>query len=249
VDGLEKIELLKIPINIIPPEKVEEIAYKLLSEKKPASIVLLSYFDLLKARSAGEYRDFVLNASLVIPISKSIISGAKFLKLTPPIRYMPFDFIVNLLTSLEKREQSVYLLGGKPAALLKTEKNIRQTFPSLRVIGRYPGYYKKQNEQTIITMIRKSTPSLLLVGQGVHGREKWLAHNNEKLGRGIHLWCSDIFDVFAERRKYPSRALFNLGLEWAGYFIQKPVRFFRVFPFLYYNILLLITRIAQKGKS
>jgi N-acetylglucosaminyldiphosphoundecaprenol N-acetyl-beta-D-mannosaminyltransferase len=247
VDGLERIELLKVPLDVVPAEKLEEIVYTLLAEKRGRDIVLLSVWDLLRARRQGEYRSYVLNAALVIPISKSLVSGAKFLKLRQPVRYMPFDFIINLLTILEKREQPVYILGGKPPVLAKTEKNIRQTFPRLRVIGRYPGYFKKQNEETIITMIRKSTPALLLAGQGIRGREGWLAHNRTQLNPGLRLWCSDIFDVFSERRKRPSRWVFNLGVEWMGYCLQKPARFFRVFSYFYYKIALIITRLSPKS--
>ncbi|MDR2491352.1 MAG: WecB/TagA/CpsF family glycosyltransferase [Spirochaetaceae bacterium] len=249
MDGLEKIELLKVPLTIAPAEKMEEIVYALLSAGRGKDIVLLSVWDLLRARRNGEYRNFVVNAGLVIPISKSLVHGAKFLKKTLPVRYMPFDFIVNLLTILEKREQPVYLLGGKPAILLKTEKNITQTFPRLRVIGRCPGYFKKHNEDVIITMIRKSTPALLLVGQGVHGRERWVAHNGGRLNPGLRLWCSDIFEVFAERKKRPSRRVFQLGLEWIGYCFQKPVRFFRIFLYLYYNVLLLGTRLSKNSNE
>jgi N-acetylglucosaminyldiphosphoundecaprenol N-acetyl-beta-D-mannosaminyltransferase len=137
-------------------------------------------------------------------------------------------------------------LGGKPPVLSKTEKNIRQTFPRLRIIGRYPGYFKKQNEPTIITMIRKSTPALLLIGQGVPGRERWLAHNSAHLNPGLRLWCSDMFDVFSEHRKRPSRWVFNAGLEWIGYCFQKPARFFRVFLYIYYKILVLASRLSRK---
>jgi N-acetylglucosaminyldiphosphoundecaprenol N-acetyl-beta-D-mannosaminyltransferase len=225
---------------------MEDIVYSLLAKGKGADIVLLSVWDLLRARRSGEYRSFVRNAALVVPISRSIVKGAKFLKLPQPVRYMPFDFIINLLTILEKREQPIYLLGGKPPVLTKTEKNIRETFPRLRIIGRYPGYFKKQNESTIITMIRKSTPSLLLAGEGLHGREKWLARNSAALNPGLRLWCSDIFEVFSEHRKRPSRWAFNAGLEWVGYCFQKPARIFRIFPYFYYNILLLADRLSKK---
>jgi N-acetylglucosaminyldiphosphoundecaprenol N-acetyl-beta-D-mannosaminyltransferase len=249
VDGLERIELLKVPLDVVPADKLEEVVYALLAEGRGRDIVLLSVWDLLRARRQGEYRSYVQNAALVIPISKSLVRGAKFLKLRPPVRYMPFDFVISLLTILEKREQSVYILGGKPPVLAKTEKNIHQTFPRLRIIGRYPGYFKKQNEELIVKIIRKSTPALLLAGQGIRGREGWLAHNRTLLNPGLRLWCSDIFDVFSERRKRPSRWVFNIGFEWIGYCLQKPVRFFRVFSYFYYKAVLIAARLAPKEKT
>jgi len=137
--GKERVKLLNVPVDNIAPEQLSEFIYDLLKEKKEHNIVLLSLWDLLRARGNNDYRSYVQRASLVIPISKSLVSGIKFLTGVKAHRYMPFDFIVSLLTILEAREFSCYLLGGKTKIVLKTEKNIRQTFPKLRIVGRFPG--------------------------------------------------------------------------------------------------------------
>jgi N-acetylglucosaminyldiphosphoundecaprenol N-acetyl-beta-D-mannosaminyltransferase len=242
----QTVRLLNVPIDIIAPEQLSEYVYELLKDKKEHNIVLLSLWDLLRARRNSDYRYYIQRASLVIPISKSLISGIKFLKGKKAYRYMPFDFIVSMLTILETREFSCYLLGGKTKIILKTEKNIRQTFPKLRIVGRFPGYFKRHDEPTIIKAIKKASPSLLLVGKGVRGGEKWIARNNLPLGDGMRLWCSDIFEVFAEKKKHPSRSVFDHGLEWIGYTFQKPYKFFRLFPYIYYKILLIIYKLFKK---
>jgi len=241
------VNLLKVPVDIISPEQLGPFIYELLKEEKEYNIVLLSLWDLLRARRSGEYRSYILKASLVIPISKSIVTGIKFLTGKKAYRYMPFDFVISLLTILENREHSCYLLGGKTKVLLKTEKNLRQTFPKLRIVGRFPGSFKKQEEATIIKAIKKASPSLLLVGDGVRGHEYWIPRHNLSLGKGLRLWCSDIFDVFAEKKKHPSRAAFDNGLEWIGYCFQKPYKFLRVFPYMYYKLLLLFHKIFGKN--
>jgi N-acetylglucosaminyldiphosphoundecaprenol N-acetyl-beta-D-mannosaminyltransferase len=239
-------------LDIVPQEALTEKIYEFLTPEKDGrikgkNIVLLSLWDLLRARGTNEYRDFVQNAAMVLPISKSLIGGARFLTGKTPVRYMPFDFIINLLTILENRELSAYLLGAKPRILKKTEKNIRQTFPRLRIVGRFIGNFKRQSESTILEAIRKASPSLLLIGKGVHGGERWLTRNSAFLNSGLRLWCSDIFDVFAERKKRPSRAAFDRGVEWVGYCFQHPLHFFRLFPYIYYRILLLVYRLFKKN--
>lgn len=238
-----RVKLLNVPIDIVTPDQLGPLVYELLAAKEPQNIVLLSLWDLLRVRRNSEYRGYVQRAALVIPISKSLINGARFLTGKKPVRYMPFDFVINLLNILENRNFSAYLLGGKRKILLKTEKNISQTFPRLRIVGRYIGAFKHQEEPAIIEAIRKSSPSLLLTGKGVRGGELWIARNNAKIGNGLRLWCSDLFDVFAEKKKRPSRTVFEHGLEWIGYCFQKPYKFFRFFLYIYYLILLLIYRI------
>jgi N-acetylglucosaminyldiphosphoundecaprenol N-acetyl-beta-D-mannosaminyltransferase len=242
----ERVTLLKVPVDIVPQDRLTEAVYELLAAGKGQNIVLLSLWDLLRARRSGEYRSFVLNAALVIPISKSLIGGIRFLTGKTAVRYMPFDFVINLLTILEGREFSVYLLGGKRRVLQKTEKNIRQTFPRLRIVGRYIGAFKRHEEATILEAVRKASPSLLLVGRGISGGEHWIVKNNAHLSRGLRLWCSDLFDVFAERKKRPSRKTFDRGLEWVGYCVQNPLKLFRIFPYCYYKLLLLVYRLFKK---
>ena len=242
----QRVKLLTVPVDILTPDQLGPVVFDLLSSGKEQNIVLLSVWDLLRARRNSEYRGYIMRAALVIPISKSIISGISFLTGKKAVRYMPFDFTISLLGILEKREFSVYLLGGKKKILLRAEKYIHQTFPRLHIVGRYAGYFKRQEEAILTQAIRKAAPSLLLTGKGVRGEERWIAKNNAILGNGLRLWCSDLFDVFAERKKHPSRATFENGLEWIGYCFQNPLKFLRIFPFIYYKLLLLFYKLFVK---
>ena len=244
---IERINLLKVPIDILPPDQLEDYILELAKSNEPKNIVLLSLWDLLRARRNGEYRNYVLDAALVIPISKSLVGGARFITKKTPVRYMPFNFIVAVLTALEKREHSVYILGGKRTTLKKAENNIKQTFPKLRIVGRFTGRFKHQDEPVILEAVRKAAPSLLLVGSRIRGREKWLARYN-KQNPGMRLWGSDILEVFAEQRKRPSASAFNKGMEWFGFCVRNPLRIFRFFPYMYYKILLVIYRLFKNKK-
>jgi N-acetylglucosaminyldiphosphoundecaprenol N-acetyl-beta-D-mannosaminyltransferase len=245
----ERIRVLKVPLDIVHPEDLQNIIYDLLSDAGSGNgktIVLLSLWDLLRARRNNEYRSYVLNAALVIPISKSLVSGARFLTGKTPYRYMPFNFIINVLTILEKRELTVYLLGSRSRILQKTEKNIRQTFPRLRIVGRHVSTFRRQEEAGIVEAIRKAAPHLLLAGRGIRGEEIWIGRNSARLGGGLKLWCSDLFDVFAEKKRRPSDAVFERGLENFGYCLRSPLKFFRFFSYLRYKFLLLLYKLSHR---
>jgi len=244
--------LLKVPLDIVPPEELPDIINSLLPSmdktgtvmrNKGRNIVLLSLWDLLRARRRGAYRNYVLGAALVLPISKSIVSGARFMTGRKLARYMPFNFVISLLTILERREDTVYLLGGKSSVLRKTEKNINSTFPRLRIVGRFAGAIHKQEEPAIVEAIRKVSPSLLLAGKGIRGDELWIARNENSLNSGFRLWCSDLFDVFAEKKRRPSETIFVNGLESIGYCFRNPLLLFRIFPYIQYKLLLFFHKV------
>jgi len=240
---IERTTLLRVPLDIVSPEQLEDAINRLLETGTGQNIILLSLWDLLSARNQYEYRPYVQRAAMIIPISKSLVKGVWFLKRKKVYRYMPFDFVINLLSILENREQSIYLLGGKMRSLKRAEKNLRQTFPRLRIVGRFVGNFKHLEEATIFQAIRKASPSLILVGKGVKGGERWLARNDTNLNNGLRLWCSDLFDVFAERRRRPSRKVFERGFEWIGFCFYRPLHILRIVPFFYYKLLLFIYKL------
>lgn len=244
----ERVHLLKIPVDIVEPDRLSLLIFQMLTEGKEQNIVLLSLWDLLRARRNAEYRDYIQKAALVVPISKSIARGIQFLHGKQAVRYMPFDFVISLLTILETSEFSSYLLGSRKRVLIKAEKNIRDTFPALRIVGRYKGWFRRQDEALIIKAISKASPSLLLVSKGVRGGEFWIARNSNRLGKGLRLWCSDLFDVFAERKHHPSRKRFAMGLDWIDYCLYSPAKVFRFFPYMLYNMLLLLYKIFRIGQ-
>ncbi len=240
--SISRITVLGVPVDILPEDRIDDLV-STLGDGRNHQIVLLSLWDLMRARRSGDYRSMVAGASLVIPISLSIVKGARFLKKPEPVRYMPFEFVVKLLSALERKNKSVYLLGASRATLQKAEANIKSTFPGLRVVGRYAGHYPKQIEASIVEAVRKATPTLLLVGAGVPGRERWIPRNLPRFNAGLYLWCSDLFEVFAERRGKPSRELFRRGLEWIPYTAQRPWRVYRACIYLWYKVLLLVARL------
>jgi len=227
-------------------EKLPDLLYELLETGESHHIVLLSLWDLLRARKNIEYRSYVEKAALVIPISKSIVGGIRFLTGKTVPRVMPFEFFIKTLAALEERGKSVYLLGAQSKSLKIAERNMKHTFPKLRVVGRCTGDFKRAEETTILTAIRKAGPSLLLVAKGVPGDERWLARNKGNFGPGIQIWCSDLFDVFAKRKHRPGKKTFERGLEWVGYTLHNPLRIFRIFPYLYYKILLLFYKLFRR---
>jgi N-acetylglucosaminyldiphosphoundecaprenol N-acetyl-beta-D-mannosaminyltransferase len=241
----KRISVLRIPLDVLPEDKIEEAVKRLLQSEKTQQIILLSVWDLMRARRNTEFRAMVNNAGLVIPISLSLVKGARFLKRELPIRYMPFDFIIKLLGALEASGRTVYLLGSRKKTIKTAERNIKATFPGVRVVGRYSGFYKRSMEADIVQAVRKATPSLLMVGRGVPGKERWIPRNLKHFESGLFLWCDDVFDIFAEKRKRVSRGTFRRGLEWIPYTFARPWKFIRIFTFFWFKALLLAYRVNK----
>jgi len=242
-DRVQRIAVLKVPVDIVQPDDLEPVIQAMYTDGKNHQIVLLSRADLMRARRSPEFRTMVAGASLVIPISMSIIRAARFLRRPVPVRYEPFDFIVRVLTILERRTRSAYLFGTSRRNLALAEKNLRDTFPGLRIVGRHPGSVPRDYMPKVVEAIRKATPTILLVGRLVPGGERWIPRNLGHFASGIHLWCSDVFDVFAERRRRPPERMFARGTEWLYYLPRHPWNVFRIWTALRFGVVALWHRI------
>ena len=123
---------LGVPLDILKEEDIENAILELLNKNEVAQIVFLSTWDILKARKRGEFRDMVLSSSLCLPVSKSIIKGASFLKKTVPTRHYPFKTIIAILNVINNYSKSLYMLGATKKSLAIAEDNVKSTFKDLK---------------------------------------------------------------------------------------------------------------------
>ncbi len=244
--SIERINLIGVPVDVCGPENLESALLELLAKPGTKQIVFLSIWDLLKARRKNDFSECVQNADLVLPISKSIIRGAKFLKKPIPVRYNPFTAVIQVLSILDSHYKSLYLLGAHKKTLLKAERNVHDTFPGLRVVGRYSGYYSKQDEDDVVQAIFKSQPSLVLVSEGIKDKNCWAYKRRNRFSSSIFLYYKDCFGIFADRIRRVNEKTFEWGHEIFVELVHNPFKIFLLFPYFWYKIVLLWYKLFRK---
>lgn len=238
-EKLKRIKVLDVPVDSIDPDMAAQAIVELLDNGVHNQIVFLSLRGLLKARHDPELARCLRDAALVLPTSLAIVRGARFLGTGRLSLFNPFEFIIRLLSVVEKRKGSVYILGSRKSLLETAEENLLGSFHDIRVVGRFNGFFPRGIEADIVTAIKKSSPSLVLVGTGVTGKERWLLRHKREFNPGISLWADNCFEVFAGTEKQVSRKLHAMGLGILSGIGRRPWRIVLVFPYLYYQILLL----------
>ena len=244
--AIERINLIGVPVDVCEPENLESALLELLAKPGTKQIIFLSIWDLLKARRKNDFSECVKNADLVLPISKSILKGAKFLKKPIPVRYNPFTAVIQVLSILDSHYKSLYLLGARKKTLLKAERNVHDTFPGLKVVGRYAGYYSKQDEDDVVQAIFKSQPSLVLVSEGIKDKNCWAYKRRNRFSSSIFLYYKDCFGIFADRIKRVNEKTFERGHEIFVEFLHNPFKIFLLFPYFWYKIVLLWYRLFRR---
>ena len=245
--AVKRVEILGVPVDICAPQDLESVVMEMISKPGTKQIMFLSVWDLLKARRRkNSFRECVRSADLVLPISRSILSGAKFLKEDVPVRYNPFNTLISILTVLENHRKSLYMLGERKKALMTAEKNVSYTFPNLQIVGRYVGFYPKSVENDIIAAIYKAAPSLVLMSDGIKEKDCWSYNRRNQFSSSIFLYYRDAVGIFGERRTRVGEKTFDRGLEIWVEILHNPLKLFLIFPYMKYVLLLVWKRLFGK---
>jgi len=245
---MKRIDLLGVPVDVCQPEELEGEILKILDKTGTKQIVFLSIWDLLKARNKKKDLCACLkDADLIIPISKSILSGAKFLKKSDiPVRYNPFDVTILLLSIIDQHYKTLFLLGGHKKTLQQAERNVHETFPNVRIVGRYVGYFPKDCEADVVTAMYKASPSVALLSEGIKEKNLWAYHRRNRFSSSIFLFYNDCLGIFSKRIKRVSAKTFERGHEIWTEIAHNPFKMVFVFPFFYYIMSLLWYRLFRK---
>ena len=247
--AVQRIKLLGVPVDILPPQDMETEILELLAKPGTKQIVFMSVWDLLKARRKNDYAQCVREADLVLPVSKSILRGARFLKKEVPVRYNQFTAVISILSVLENHYKSLYLLGGRKKALMAAERNVRSTFPGLQIVGRYVGYYPKAVENDIVQAIFKASPSLALVSDGIREKDCWSYTRRNRFSSSIFLYYRDGIGIFSERIKRIKEKTFERGLEIWSEILHNPLKLCLIFPYIYYIVCLLWYKLFKRNDA
>jgi N-acetylglucosaminyldiphosphoundecaprenol N-acetyl-beta-D-mannosaminyltransferase len=149
----------------------------------------------------------------------------------------------------EADNKSVYLLGsGSDEVVKRTEENLKQKFPNLKVVGWGSGPGIKEsnvsvqpfNNSTGLIMdagenvkiledINQAKPDILFVAFGMGKQEKWIVENLKKIpGVKIAMGVGGAFDYISGSVKRAPLLLRKIGLEWLYRLVKQPRRVVRI---------------------
>lgn len=248
VTSIQRIRLLGVPVDIIPEDEIPVIARQFAEQEGHKPVIFLTYARFMRARRDPDFLGQLNRAALVVPVSKSLELGCRFLRLPELVRHYPFDFTIRFLGALEEKRRTLYLLGEHHESVQTIAANMRTSFPGLTLVGRHTGHYHRDKEEPILQAIQKSTPTVLLVGPGIPGREKWAFRQGAQLPVKISIQSEETFRIMAGRKKRPSKAAFKKGTFELHRSLLNPLRIFRVFSYIWYGFLLLFGRLQKHAE-
>lgn len=224
----EEINFFNIAISNRNMRNTLHITEQFIKSKKFHLVVTLNGEMAGKVFKDKAFFDIVKKSDLVIPDGIGIVWGARMQGERVLHRIPGVEFTWQLLELANKKGYKVYLLGAKEKVLKKAVKNIKDTFPSVNIVGFHSGYFDKKEEKNIINEIKKNNTQILLVGMGGGKQEKWIWRHKDELNTPLNIGVGGSLDVWSGEVKRAPNFIQRTGLEWLYRIIIQPKRIIRM---------------------
>ena len=194
---------------------------------------------LLQANASPAFLGILNSSSLNIPDGSGILIASRMLGGNIKQRITGIDFAASLLALAEKRGYRVFLLGSERGVAKKAKKNLKISFPKLKICGAHHGYFKKSGKENekLLKKIRSAHPDILFVCLGSPTQEKWIAKNARQISSlKLSIGLGGSLDVWAGKVSRAPKLIQIAGLEWLWRTIKEPKRariFFDIPVFLF----------------
>jgi len=216
--------------NVSMDEAIERID-RLIARGQPSIVVTPNTDHVVRAQSDRPYADLVGRADLVLADGQPVVWASRLYGTPLKERVAGSDLMSRLCEHAARTGYRVFFLGGDPGAAEATRDLLLERHSELQIVGTYcppMGFEKDEEEnQRIISAIRKVTPDIVFVGLGSPKQEWWIDEHKEQYGAPVSIGVGISFSFISGRVRRAPRFLRTLGLEWAWRLACEPRRLWR----------------------
>jgi len=232
------VRILGIDVNVCTQNEAVAEIINFFSEKELHIVHTINPEFILASQEDKLYAEILNSAALAVPDGIGVIKAAKFQGISMPERVGGCDLTLKVLEKMENTNFSVYFLGASQQRLDKALANLRQKFPNLKIAGSHNGYFKDDDDESIIEDINNSNVDFLVIGLGgIKKQETWIWKYKNRIKAKVSIGVGGSIDVYSGEIKRAPRWCQKLNLEWLYRTFQEPKkrlkRVYRLPYFLY----------------
>ena len=220
----EKIDILGIQVDRVTMEEALDRFEKMLESPGISLIVTPNSEILENATKNPLLMETIGSADLVIPDGIGLVYASKMLGKPLKERVTGIDFSWNALRRLASLGKSAYFFGSKPGIAQLAAEKAEAQIPGLKVAGCHDGYFKEEEEGSIVEDINRSGADFLLVALGSPKQELFVRKHQDELQPKVAIGVGGSLDVWSGSLKRAPQFYIDHGLEWLYRIIQEPKR-------------------------
>ncbi len=219
------VTILGVQIDKITAAEAVDRAEELLHTPGVSAIYTPNPEIVMAAHDNPAFREILNKADLCTADGIGVVYASRMLKNPVPERVAGYDLTCALLARIAKTGEGVFLFGAKPGVAERAKANLEQTYPGLKVAGVRNGYFKPEDDPSIVDAINQSGAKLLLVCLGAPKQEQWIdAHRDKLTSVTLCMGVGGSMDVFAGEAKRAPEFFIKCNLEWLYRLMKNPDR-------------------------
>ncbi len=126
--------------------------------------------------------------------------------------------------------QSVYVIGAKEEQISQSVRALNKQYPKLNIIGFNSGYFKNEDHrQNVVNGIKKTNPSVVIVGMGAVHQERFLNDLKVAGWRGAGYTCGGFLHQIITGVDYYPDWINRYNIRWIYRIYDEPKLFKRYF--------------------
>ena len=179
---------------------------------------------IMAAYKNEEFKDVLNDAELLTADGIGVVYASRILGKPIQERAAGYDISCEVLDRIKGTSRSVFLFGGKPGVADIAEEKLKERFCGLQIAGKRNGYFKPEEEESIVDEINASGADLLFVCLGAPKQELWIDKYKDKLNVKVAMGVGGSLDVFAGTVLRAPDFYCKHGLEWLYRLMKQPSR-------------------------
>lgn len=225
---MSRIQFMNIEMDNLTMEEALNKIENLIQQKKTSYVVTPNVDHIVQLERDGELRAVYQNADLVLADGKPLIWISKWYGTPIKEKVSGSDLFPKLCEMAARKKYKVFFLGAAEGVAEKAAHNLMSRYEGLQVVGTYSppyGFEKNRMEMSKIeTLIKNAEPHILIVGLGCPKQEKFIYHNQKRLGVPVSLGLGASLDFEAGNIRRAPKWMANHGFEWLFRILQEPRR-------------------------
>ena len=223
------VKILGVRVDKVTKTQALEEFRRLLDGDRCELIVTPNAEIVEKASKTPQLRRIINEeAALVTPDGVGLIYASKLKGDPIEEKVAGIDFARSAIELCAQLGRSVYLLGSKPGVAEAAAANLEKEIPGLKIAGFRDGYFKDEEEVSVVEEINESGADFLCVALGSPKQEYFVIRHRDSLKVKAAAGLGGSLDIWSGQLNRAPAFYIDHGLEWLYRMIQEPKRLKRL---------------------
>ena len=227
----DRLDLGPLSVDRLTEREALDAIERLVREGRGGAIFTPNVDHVVLAEQDHRMRAAYARADLCLVDGVPLVWASRLLGAPVPQKLSGSDFTPKVLERAASRGWRVYFLGGAPGAAELARAKLRETLPSLEIVGidapRIDTDESAERTRVVADRVRTAAPDVVFVALGAPKQEIWIDKVRDSLRPAVFLAVGASLEFIAGTIPRAPAWISRAGLEWLFRLTLEPRRLWR----------------------